>query len=141
MKNAWIENERIRDICPTDDPYNCYTDEVAAYYNTLVPDDAQNGDGWVDGQLIPKPIPVPPPPPPPPPRTWDDSTVRSGLTLVDKTRWDNNDTQAIVTAKIEFQTPQERPYTTELLEYLVVTESISQTSMDRVLAERNNNGI
>lgn len=73
--------------------------------------------------------------PPAPPKTWDNTSVRAGLTLPDKTRWDNNDTQEIVTAKIEFQTPQERPYTTELLEYLVLSKSISQTSMDRVLAE------
>lgn len=73
--------------------------------------------------------------PPPPPKTWDNASVRAGLTLTDKTRWDNNETPEIVTAKIEFQTPQERPYTTELLEYLVLSNSISQTSMDRVLAE------
>lgn len=132
MKYAWIENEKIRDICQEGDPQDYYTPTVAAYYNTLVPDNAQNGDGWVDGQLIPY---VPPPPPPPPPQTWNDQSVRAGLTLTDKTRWDNNDTQEIVTAKIEFQTPQERPYTTELLAYLVASNSISQTSMDRVLAE------
>jgi hypothetical protein len=135
MKYAWIQNEVIRDICPDADPYNCYTNEVAALYNTLVPDEAQNGDGWVDGQLVPKPVPPPQPPPPTPPQTWNDASVRAGLTLTDKTRWDNNDTQEIVTAKIEFQTPQERPYTTELLDYLVASNSISQVSKDRVLAE------
>jgi len=129
MRYAWIENERIRDICEGGDPADCYTANVAVYYDTLVPDDAKDGDGWVDGQLIPAP------PPSPPPQTWNDASVRSGLTLTDKTRWDNDDTQEIVTAKIEFQTPQERPYTTELLAYLVASNSISQTSMDRVLAE------
>lgn len=74
-------------------------------------------------------------PPPPPPQTWNDYSVRQGLTLTDKTKWDNNETPQIVTAKIEFETPQERPYTTELLEYLVASDSISQTSMDRVLAQ------
>lgn len=74
-------------------------------------------------------------PPPPPPQTWNDFSVRAGLTLVDKTNWDNNTTPQIITVKIEFETPQERPYTTELLEYLVVSESISQTSMDQVLAQ------
>jgi hypothetical protein len=132
MKYAWIENEQIRDICQGGNPEDCYTPNVAAYYDTLVPDEAQNGDGYVDGHWIPAP---PPPPPVPPPQTWNDASVRAGLTLPDKTRWDNNDTQEIVTAKIEFQTPQERPYTTELLEYLVLSNSISQTSMDRVLAQ------
>lgn len=132
MKYAWIENERIRDICEGGDPNSCYTPDVAVNYNTLVPDDAKDGDGYVNGQVIPAPIP---PSPPPPPQTWTTTGVRNGLTLADKTRWDNDDTQEIVTAKIEFSTPQERPYTTELLEYLVASNSISQVSMDRVLAE------
>ena len=132
MKYAWIENEQIKDICQGGNPEDCYTPEVAVYYNTLVPDEAQNGDGWVDGQWIPAP---PPPPPPVPPQTWDNNAVRTGLTLADKTRWDNNDTQEIVTAKVEFSTPQQRPYTTELLDYLVASQSISQASKDKVLEE------
>lgn len=132
MKYAWIQDEKIRDICQGGNPEDCYTADYAIYYDTLVPDEAQNGDGYVNGQWIPAP---PPAPLPPPAYTWNDQNVRAGLTLTDKTRWDNNDTQEIVTAKIEFQTPQERPYTTELLEYLVLSNSISQTSMDRVLAE------
>jgi hypothetical protein len=136
MKYAWIENERIRDICEGGNPADCYTANVAVYYDTLVPDDAKDGDGYVNGQVIPAPVP---PAPPPPPQTWNDTGVRNGLTLTDKTRWDNNDTQEIVTAKIEFQTPQERPYTTELLTYLVASSSISQTSMDQVLAESSTN--
>lgn len=131
MKYAWIENEKIRDICQGGNPADCYTANIAANYNTLVPDEAQNGDGWVDGKLIPLP---PPPPPPPPVAVWNDATVRKSLTLTDKTRWDNNDTQEIVTAKIEFATYQKIAYTTELLDYLVVSNSISQTSKDRVLA-------
>jgi hypothetical protein len=136
MKYAWIENERIRDICEGGDPADCYTANVAVYYDTLVPDDAKDGDGYVNGQVIPAPVPTPPLPPP---QTWNDTGVRNGLTLTDKTRWDNNDTQEIVTAKIEFATPQQRPYTTELLAYLVASSSISQTSMDQVLAESPNN--
>lgn len=132
MKYAWIENERVRDVCEGGDPNDCYTANVAAYYDTLVPDDAKDGDGWVNGQLIPAPVP---PAPSPPPQTWNDVGVRNGLTLTDKTRWDNDDTQQIVTAKIEFRTPQQRAYTTELLAYLVASNSISQTSMDNVLAE------
>lgn len=131
MKYAWIQDEKIRDICQGGNPEDCYTPNIAVNYNTLVPDEAQNGDGWVNGQLIPIP---PEPPPPPSPQTWNTESVRTALTLIDKTRWDNNDTQEIVTAKIEFQTPRERPYTTEILEYLVLSNSISQTSMDRVLS-------
>lgn len=132
MKYAWIENEKIRDICQGGNPEDCYTPNVAINYNTLVPDEAQNGDGYINGQWIPSPAPEPPPPLP---KTWNDQSVRAGLTLMDKTRWDNNDTQEIVTAKIEFQTPRELAYTTELLDYLVLSNSISQTSKDRVLSE------
>ena len=132
MKYAWIENERIRDICEGGNPADCYTANVAAYYNTLVPDEAKDGDGYVNGQWIPAP---PLPNPPPPVQTWTDAGVRNGLTLADKTRWDNDDTQEIVTAKIEFRTPQQLAYTTELLAYLVASQSISQESMNNVLAE------
>ena len=58
MKKAWIENNQIRDIA-IGDPAGLYHPDVAAFYNTDVPDEAQNGDGWVDGQLVPRPIPEP----------------------------------------------------------------------------------
>ena len=70
MKYAWIENSRIRDICPGD-TVECYHPDIAAFYDTLVPDDAVNGDGWVDGQLV-KPVPpapvIPEPVAPVPPK-------------------------------------------------------------------------
>ena len=54
MKFAWIENDRIRDIAQAN-PVDIYHPDVAALYDTEVPDDAVTGDGWVNGQLI-KPI-------------------------------------------------------------------------------------
>lgn len=63
MKYAWIENAQIRDIAHSD-PALIYTPEIAAFYDTLVPDDAASGDGWVDGALV-KPEPVVPPAPEP----------------------------------------------------------------------------
>lgn len=65
MKLAWIENDRIRDIAPGN-PSELYCGDVAQHYNTEVPDNAENGDGWVNGQLV-KPVPPPPAPPAPPP--------------------------------------------------------------------------
>lgn len=56
MKKAWIENDRIRDIAPGN-PDELYHPAVAALYNTEVPDEAANGDGWVNGQLV-KPEPM-----------------------------------------------------------------------------------
>ena len=58
MKFAWIENERIRDIADGN-PAELYHPDVAKFYDTQVPDDASNGDGWVNGELI-KPEPTAP---------------------------------------------------------------------------------
>jgi len=68
MKYAWIENERIRDIAPGN-PVEFYHPDVAKFYDTQVPDDAANGDGWVDGELVkPDPVPAPEPVAPVPPK-------------------------------------------------------------------------
>lgn len=72
--------------------------------------------------------------PPAPPKTWDNASVRAGLTLADKTKWDNDATPEIKTAKEEFKTPQEVEYTTELLDYLVESQSITEKSRDKILA-------
>lgn len=69
MRKAWIENAVIRDIAPGN-PDDLYHPDVAKFYNTDVPDDAANGDGW-DGvtltkPVIPDPVPVEPPAPVPP---------------------------------------------------------------------------
>jgi hypothetical protein len=55
MRKAWIENERIRDIAHSE-PTDIYHPDVAVFYDTEVPDDAVNGDGWIDGVLV-KPVP------------------------------------------------------------------------------------
>jgi hypothetical protein len=59
MKWAWIQDDRIRDIAPGS-PTDWYHPDVAVFYDTEVPDDAVNGDGWVDGVLV-KPEPYVPP--------------------------------------------------------------------------------
>lgn len=130
MKYAWIENERIRDICHGN-PVDCYHADVAVFYNTEVPDDAVNGDGWVNGQLV---KPAPTPPAPPAPRTWIADNFRAGMTLAEKVKWDNDSAPEIVTVKSELSTPQELAATTELLQLLVDAAVISQASMDKVLA-------
>jgi hypothetical protein len=58
MKYAWIENEVIRDIS-NGNPEELYHPDIAKFYTTDVPDDAVNGDGWVNGKLI-KPVVVEP---------------------------------------------------------------------------------
>lgn len=55
MKKAWIENDCIRDVC-AGNPDELFHPDVAKFYGVVVPDEAQNGDGWVNGQLV-KPEP------------------------------------------------------------------------------------
>ena len=130
MKYAWIENEKIRDICQGGNPSECYHPDIAKFYDTLVPDDAENGDGWINNQVIkPPPVVVVPPP-----RTWSSDDVRKNLTLTEKVRWDNNSTPEIVTVKAEFSFPRNLEDTTELLELLVDTNQISQQTMNKILA-------
>ena len=68
MRKAWIENDRIRDVAPGN-PAELYHPDIAAFYDTEVPDDAANGDGWVNGQLV-KPEPPAPVEPPAPKPTY-----------------------------------------------------------------------
>lgn len=56
MKKAWIENSVIRDISQGE-PAAIYHPDIATLYNTEVPDDAQNGDSYVDGVWTAKPMP------------------------------------------------------------------------------------
>ena len=78
-KHAWIENGRIRDIAPGE-PSAWYHAEVAAFYDTLVPDDAEKDDFW-DGTTATKP-PVPEyVAPEPAPREWTATDFRAGMTL------------------------------------------------------------
>ena len=52
MKYAWIENGRIRDVV-SGDPAEVFHPDIAKFYDTPVPQDAANGDGWIDGQCLP----------------------------------------------------------------------------------------
>jgi hypothetical protein len=130
MKYAWIENDKVRDVCHGD-PTECYHPDVAKFYNTEVPDGAVNGDGWVDGQLV---KPEPPPPAPPPPRTWSVNDIRTGMKLSERVKWDNDSAPEIVTAKTELQRPLELDDVTEVLDMLLDAALISATTKTKVLA-------
>lgn len=128
MKYAWIENDKIRDVAH-DEPSKIYHPDVAAYYTTEVPDDAANGDGWANGALV---KPAPAPEPAAPARQWTADNFRTGMTLAEKTKWDNNSAPEIITVKAEL--PKELAGATELLDFLVGAGVISQASADKILA-------
>ena len=65
MKKAWIENAVIRDVAQGN-PGELFHPDIAAFFDTDVPDDAANGDGWVNGELIKPELVIAPPPETPP---------------------------------------------------------------------------
>lgn len=133
MKTAWILEGIIRDIAPDNNPGNWYNADIACHYDTLVPDEAVNGQGWDGSNLLPIPSPATPSPTPPPVRKWSSADVRKGLTFAEKSKWDNNSTPEIVTAKIEFEQSLEHNEAKEVLDFLVEAGSISQASENKVL--------
>lgn len=134
MRKAWIEDDRIRDLAPGSDPFDWYHPDVAKFYDTEVPDNAENGDGFKNGVLTKRPVSPPPPPVPPAPRTWTADSIRAGMTLGERVKWDNNSAPEIVTAKVEMAAPQELAHTTEVLDLLLVANLISQATKDKILA-------
>lgn len=127
MKWAWIENDRVRDVCHGD-PNECYHPDVAKFYDTQVPDDAVNGDGWVNGALV---KPEPPAPPAPPPRQWTADDFRSGMSLAEKTKWDNDSAPEVKTVKAEL--PKDQAGAQELVDFLVESGVISQASATKIM--------
>jgi hypothetical protein len=132
MKYAWIENEKIRDICLGGIPADCYHPDVAVNYDTEVPDDAENGDGWVDGALVKRPIPEPVVEQPQEKQLWNAYDIRNGLTLAEKVKWDNDSAPEIITVKAEL--PKDKAGAQELVDFLVAAQVISQASADKILA-------
>jgi hypothetical protein len=127
MKYAWIENNTIRDIAWTD-PNKIYHPDVAKFYDTQVPDDAVNGDGWVNGALV---KPEPPAPPAPAPRQWTADDFRSGMSLAEKTKWDNDSAPEVKTVKAEL--PKDQAGAQELVDFLVESGVISQASATKIM--------
>ena len=127
MKYAWIENQRIRDIA-FGDPNGLYHPDVAKFYDTQVPDDAVNGDGWVNNALVKPVIPEFTPAP----RQWTPEDFRTGMTLAEKTKWDNDSAPEIKTVKAEL--PKELAGATELLDFLVSSSVISAETKTKILA-------
>jgi hypothetical protein len=133
MKYAWIEENKIRDICQGGNPAEHYHPDIAAFYDTQVPDDAQNGDSWVDGQVVkPKPYVETPSP-----VMWIVDDIRPKLTLLERVKWDNDESAVIKTAKIELTEQKNRAQTKEILDLLVSNGDVSQASANLILAKTN----
>ena len=132
MKYAWIENNQIRDIAHSD-PEKIYHPDIAKFYGTQVPDDAVNGDGWVNGQVVKPVIPEPQPQP----VSWTVEDIRKNLTLTERVKWDNDKSDEIKTAKIELSGSNYKAKVKEVLDMLVVSNDVSQASADIILAKSN----
>ena len=129
MKYAWIENDRIRDVCLGDNPFECYHPDVAKFYDTQVPDFATNGDFWQEGKLV-KPVAVNLKLPLSP-RYWMAENFREGMTLAEKTKWDNDLTPEIITVKLEL--PKKQEGAQDLVDFLVSANVISQASATKIM--------
>lgn len=134
MKYAWIENNQIRDICPGN-PAEHYTPQVAAFYNTEVADDVENGAEYKDGKWVnPSSIKVDPIELPALPKLWTANDIRSAMSLLERVKWDNNGSGQIVTAKLEFASAQTAEMIAPVLQMLVDSGDITQETMNKVLA-------
>ena len=132
MKYAWIENDKIRDVANST-PAEIYHPDVAVFYSTQVPDDAANGDGWVNGALVKPVIPEPTPEP----VSWNTEDVRNGLTLAERVKWDNDKSDEIKTAKVELAGSNYKAKVQEVLDMLVASGDVSQASATAILAKTN----
>jgi len=134
-KHAWIENGRIRDIAPGE-PFSWYHSDVAKFYDTLVPDDANKDDFWdgVKATKPPEPVIIEAEPAP---RQWTAEDVRKGLTLAERVKWDNDKSDEIKTAKVELVGQNFKAKVKEVLDMLVAVGDISQASATLILAKTN----
>lgn len=127
MKKAWIENNKVRDIAQGN-PAETYHPDIAAHYNTDIPDDIEAGASLVNGVWVNVAQPTAGA------REWGIEEIRPYLTLSERVKWDNNSTDSIKTVKIEFANSLRLAKATEALQLLVDSGDISQASMDKILA-------
>lgn len=134
MKYAWVEDGKIRDICHGN-PAECYTPQIAALYNAEIGDDIKvnatyDGHNWVN-QVIPEYAPIELPALP---RLWAANDIRSAMTLLERVKWDNNQSGMIVTAKLETASYQTLETIAPVLQMLVDSGDIAQETMTKILS-------
>ena len=132
MKHAWIENDIVRDVAPGD-PFKFYHPDIAAYYNTLIPDDIQMGAAW-DGEkwvnriilptttLLKENVFLP--------RRVGQAELREAMSLAERVKWDNDTSPTIKTAKIELAIARLVSEAKPVLQMLVDAGDITQATVD-----------
>jgi len=132
MKHAWIENDIVRDVAPGD-PFKFYHPDIAAYYNTLIPDDIQMGAAW-DGEkwvnriilptttLLKENVLLP--------RRVGQAELREVMSLAERVKWDNDTSPTIKTAKIELALARLISEVKPVLQMLVDAGDITQATVD-----------
>jgi hypothetical protein len=128
MKLAWIENNIIRDISPGN-PVELYHQEIAGNYSVQVPDNAENGDSFVNGQLTKRSISAPIISL----RLITADDFRNSMTLSEKLKWDSNNIQEIITAKIELGNGMVPALAKDLAEFLLSSNIISETTKNNIV--------
>lgn len=132
MKHAWIENDKVRDVAPGD-PFQFYHPDIAAYYNTLIPDDIQMGANW-DGEKWVNQIIVPPQElvveQIKTPRRIGQQELREAMSLAERVKWDNDTSPTIKTAKIELSIARLVSEVKPVLQMLVDAGDIGQATVD-----------
>jgi len=132
MKHAWIENDIVRDVAPGD-PFKFYHPDIAAYYNTLIPEDIQMGAAW-DGEkwvnriilptttLLKENVLLP--------RRVGQAELREAMSLAERVKWDNDTSPTIKTAKIELAIARLVSEAKPVLQMLVDAGDITQATVD-----------
>lgn len=129
MKNAWIENNQVRDSV-NGNPQSIFHPDIAALYTVEIPDDIENGATQIDGQWVNPEKPVYQPEP----KSWRVDEIRKCLSLRERVKWDNDSSETIKTAKIEIGFGIKREPLLELLELLVEVGDMSQATADKIIA-------
>lgn len=104
--------------------------EASLHPEWVATETALVGDSYNAGEFEPVRLP---PDPSVVPRTWMTIDIRSKLSLTERVKWDNNKTETIVTAKVEFETPRTQAETEEILQMLVDAGDISANSVARIM--------
>lgn len=130
MKHARIINNIAQEVIDFD-PAGRFHPDVAALFEP-VPDEVNQGATLQNGiwtpYVAPELVIVEPI------RMIGTDDVRKSLTLSERTKWDNDSAPEIVTAKIEFQQPRTVLDASEILDFLVSADAISQASADKAVA-------